>query len=272
MGVLCGVLSCFGMRNTRHFQNASLTLLLAVGAACASTKAAEVKDDQLTQLPREDRQAIIDQERSVDTAKANVDAARVAAKQAHDFKDLVDNEVTAAKAKRDAADNSVGYDSTKKSQNDLNAKRAVANQEVAAAEAKAEYASKLIEVREAEVEAREADAELAQAKVERAKYETLQRRGMAEGINRQEIVDAEVKAEQKRAAAQQKVAQLQGYADASKVNWDKAQTQYQDSAKATVADDRPVQPPAAAKYLTVPPVNSNPTAKDTDDDNDNDKD
>lgn len=247
------------MRNIRPFQTASLSLLLAVGAACASTKAAEVKNDQLAQLPREDRQAIIDQERSVDTARANVDAARVAAKQSQEFKDLVDNEVTAAKAKRDAADNSVGYDSSKKSQNDLNAKRAVANQEVAAAEAKAEYADKLIDVREAEVEARQADADLAQAKLERAKYETLQRRGLAEGVDRQAILDSEANAEQKRASAQQKVEQLKGYADVSKANWDKAQSQYQESAKSTAADDRPVQPPAGAKYLTVPPVNEHPT-------------
>src|SRR5690349_3025143 len=177
------------MRTTRYLETASLSLLLAVGAACASTKSAEVKDDKLAQLPREDRQALIDQQRSVDTANANVDAAKVAAKQAHDFKDLVDNEVTAAKSKRDAAANSPAYD--KRSQADANAKQLVANQEVAASEAKSEYADKLIEQREAEIDERRAEADLAQAKLERAKYETLQRRGLAEGVDRQAILDGE---------------------------------------------------------------------------------
>ena len=231
-----------------------------MGSACASSKGAEVKGDQLAQLPREDRQAIIDQEKSVDVAKANVDAARVAAKQAHEFKDLVDNEVTAAKAERDAADNSTSYTNSKQSQADLNAKRQVAAQKVAAAESKAEYANKLIDVREAEVGEREAEVDLAQARLDRAKYETLRQRGLGQDINQQNIIDAEREAEQKRAEAHQKVAQSQGYADASKGNWNKAQEQWQASAKSTQADDRPVQPPAAAKYLQQPQVkeHSNP--------------
>src|SRR5688500_7532315 len=114
---------------TSTLQTASLSLLLAVGSACASSKGAEVKDEQLGALPREDRQALIDQQRSIDVAKANVDAARVAAKQAREFKDLVDNELTAAKADRDAADNSVAYSGSKTAEAERNAKREVAAQQ-----------------------------------------------------------------------------------------------------------------------------------------------
>lgn len=218
-----------------------------------------MKSDSLGQLPREDRQALVDQERTVDIAKANVDAARVAAKQAHEFKDLVDNEVTTAKAERDAADNSQPYKNDKQSKLDVSAKRQVAAQQVIASESKSEYADRLIEVREAEVAEREADVEVAQARLERAKYDTLRRRGLGEGIDQQKLVDAERDADQKRAEARQKVAQLQGHAEASKGNWDKAQQQYQTTAKATPVVDRPVEPPARAKYLPQPEVNVRPT-------------
>jgi hypothetical protein len=227
---------------------------LLFASACASTKGAEVNDEQLSQLPRDDRQAIIDQERSVEVAKANADAARVAAKQADEFKILVDDEVLTAKTKRAEAENTTSYGNTKQAQNDTAARRKVAAEQVAAAEAKNEYADKLLEVREAEVAEREAEIELAEARVERAKYETLQQRGMAKGIDRKAIEESERQAEQKRAEAHQKVAQAQGYADVSKENWEKLQAQYQSTAKATSADDRPVPPPAPAKYLPTTPV------------------
>jgi hypothetical protein len=252
------VLSVSCMKNPTFFRTASVSCLLVV-SACASSKGAEVKDEQLSQLPHEDRQAIIDQERSVEVAKANADAARVAAKQADEFKVLVDDEVVTAKAQRDEAANAASYTNTKQAQNDIAARRELAAQQVTAAEAKSEYADKLIEVRQAEVEEREAEADLAQARYERVKYVTLQQRGMAKGIDRQAIEDSERQAEQKRAEAHQKVSLAQGYADVSKGNWDKSQAQYQSAAKATGADERPVQPPAAAKYLPAKPVQEQPT-------------
>jgi len=215
---------------------------------------AEVKDEQLAQLPREDRQAIIDQERSVDVAKANADAARVAAKQAQEFKAVVDDEVLTARTERDEAANPVSYSNSKQAQNDIAARREVASKQFAAAEAKSEYANKLIEVREAEVDEREAEVELAQARYERAQYETLKQRGMSAGVDEKAIADRERQAEQKLAEAHQKVAQAQGYADVSKGNWEKSHAQYQGAAKSTHADERPVQPPPPAKYLSAPPA------------------
>jgi hypothetical protein len=227
---------------------------LLVASACASSKGAEVNDEKLSQLPREDRQAIIDQERSVEVAKANADAARVAAKQANEFKTLVDSEVLTAKTQRDEVEKPASYTNTKQGQSDIEARRQLAAKQVAAAEAKSEYADKLIEVRDAEVEEREAEVELAQARYERAQYETLNQRGMAQGIDEKAISDRERQAEQKRAEAHQKAAQAQGYADVSKGNWEKSHAQYQSTAKATHADERPVQGPAPAKYLPTTPA------------------
>jgi hypothetical protein len=240
------------MRIPTHLINASFPFLLAVASACAGSKASEVKDEQLGQLPREDRQAIIDQERSVDIAKANVDAAKASAQQAHEFRDMVGNELDAAKANRDAVDNSanVKYGTNKQAAAaDANARRQLAAQQVSATEAKSEYADKLIDVREAEVEQREAEHNLAKARLEHSKYDTLRQRGLGENINRQNILDNERDAEQKRAEASQKVMQLQGYADSSKKNWDGAQQQYQASAKSTHVDERPVQVPPPPKYI-----------------------
>lgn len=210
-----------------------------------------MKDEKVAQLSREDREAIIDQERSVDVAKANVDAAKGAAQQAHEFQDLVNNEVDVAKAQSEAA--AKGADikdrADKRSASDANAKRQVAARQVTAAEAKAEYAAKLVDVREAEVEQREAEYTLTKARLERSKDNILQRRGLGEGIDRQKIIDAERDAEQKRAEANQKVVQLQGYADASKKNWDNVQQQYEASAKSTQADEKSAQVPPPAKYI-----------------------
>jgi hypothetical protein len=232
---------------------------LLVASACASSKGAEVQDEKLAQLPREDREAIIDQERAVDVAKANADAARVAAKQAEEFKLVVDDEVLTAKTQRDEAENPVSYSNTKQSKSDIAAKQQVAAKQVAAAEAKSEYANKLIEVRDAEVDERDAEVELAQARYERAQYEILRERGMSTGIDEKSITERERHAEQKRTEAHQKAAQAKSYADVSKGNWEKSHAQYQSSAKGTTADDRPVQAPAPAKYLPVPTAKEHPT-------------
>jgi hypothetical protein len=238
-------------KTTHALTAAALPFILAIGSACASTKSSEVKDEQLGQLPREDRQAILEQERSVDVAKSNVDAAKAANHEAGEFKNLVDSELEAAKADRDAAEKVSGlsYGANKSAAEQAAARRQVAAQEVAAAEAKAQYAQRLADVRAAEVEQREAEHTLAKARLERAKYETLQRRGLAEGIDRQSILDAEREAEQQRAEAHQKVAQLQGYADVSKTNWDQAQKQYQASAQGTPIEDGAAPPPSGAKYI-----------------------
>jgi hypothetical protein len=240
------------MTKTTHALTAAvLPFVLAVASACASTKPSEMKDEQLGQLPLEDRQAILEQERSVDVAKSNVEAAKAASQQASEFKTLVDSELEAAKADRDAADKVSGlsYGANKSAAEQAAARRQVAAQQVAAAEAKSQYAQKLAELRAAEVEQREAEHTLAQARLERAKYETLQRRGMAEGVDRQAILDAERDADQQRAEAHQKVRQLDGYADMSKSTWEQAQKQYQASAQGTQIDDRAVPPPSGAKYI-----------------------
>jgi hypothetical protein len=240
------------------FRAASVSCLLAA-SACASSKSAEARDEKLTQLPREDREAIIDQERSIDVAKSNADAARVAAKQSEEFKDLVEREVVAAKVQRDDAENAAPSGKGKQAKDEIAAKRQAAAQQLAAAEAKSEYADKLIELREAEVDEREADVDLAQARFERAQYETLRQRGMAKGMDQQAILDAERHAEQKRTEAHQKVTLAQGYADLSKGSWEKSHDQSQSAAKTTLTDEPPVQPPAAAKYLPVPAVKAHPT-------------
>jgi hypothetical protein len=252
LGAIERVLSVFRMRKTTHaLTAAALPFVLAVASACASTKASEVKDEQLGQLPREDRQAILEQERSVDVAKSNVDASKAAAKQSIEFRDLVGSELEAAKADRDAADKVSGlsYGTNKSAAEQAAARRQVAAQQVAATEAKSQYAQKLVDVRAAEVEQREAEHTLAQARLERAKYETLKRRGLAEGIDHEKILDAERVADQQRGEAHQKVVQLQGNADMSKTNWDQAQKQYQASAQGTPLDDRAVQPPTGVKYI-----------------------
>jgi hypothetical protein len=240
------------MTKTTHLLTAAaLPFILAVASSCASTKSSEVKDEQLGQLPIADRQAILEQERSVDVAKSNVDAAKAASQQASEFKSLVDSELEAAQADRDAAEKVSGlsYGANKSAAEQAAARRQVAAQQVAAAEAKSQYAQKLADVRAAEIEQREAEYTLAQARLERVKYETLQRRGLAEDIDRQKVVDAEQVADQQRAEALQRVVQLQGSADVSKSNWDQAQKQYQASAQGTPLDDRPVQPPRDAKYI-----------------------
>jgi len=239
------------------FRVVSVSCLLAA-SSCATSKGAEVDDEKLSQLPREDRQAMIDQERSVEVAKANADAARVAAKQAQEFKIQVEDELVTATFQRDEAENAKPK-GNKQAQNELTARREVAARQLAAAEAKNEYADKLIEFREADVEEREADVDLAEARVEQAKYESLHQRGMAKGLDRQAILDSERHAEQKRDEAHQKAVRAQGYAGLSKDNWEKLQARSQSTAKATSpADDSPVQPPAPAKYLSAKPVKAQP--------------
>jgi hypothetical protein len=77
-------------------------LLPALFAGCASS--GEVKDDKLARLPAEDRQALLDEERAVDVAEANLEAARAAVAEAQQFRAIVGDEIEAAEARSEAAE------------------------------------------------------------------------------------------------------------------------------------------------------------------------
>lgn len=223
--------------------------LVLLCAACASGPP-RIAEQRVVALPREEQQALIDEERRVDVAQANLAAARISLQQAKLFDELVEHEVDAAEANREAADEALelarsSHDQARISEVEQN--DALWTQRLKTAEAKAEYSQRLVELREQEVEQHEAGAKLASFEFERVKYEKIQQRGMAQGLDGEEFAeavgDARAEYDDERAEAEQ----LQAGVDSARNAWQQALNQFQ-ALDARVAD-KMFRAPPEPKYL-----------------------
>ena len=120
-----------------------------------------------------------------------------------------------------------------------------------AAKAKSEYAERLTELREAEVEEQKAAVSLASVQLERAKFDKVQQRGMAEGLDGAEfneaVSDAQAEYDEKRSAADE----LRDGVHSARASWDEARAAYRriDDRLA----DKTFRAPPEPKYLQLNP-------------------
>jgi hypothetical protein len=222
-------------------------------AACASS--GEVRDEKLVRLPAEDRQALRDEERAVDVAEANLEAARAAVSEAQRFRSIVGDETEAAEARNEAADKTVELEKETGDQQGAKAaeqRKRVEAESLNALRSKDEYAKRLLELRQEERKLREAEFELAQTRLEGAEYEALKARGMAEGLEEKDFDQALREAEQEAAEARQKAIQARGYAEAAREAWNEARQQYETTDRRMGADEAPITAPRPPEQLPPP--------------------
>jgi hypothetical protein len=180
-----------------------------LGLACGGGTKVRVDDERLARLPAAEREELVDRERRLRIAEANLTAARVAASDAGAFVEIVETERTAAEERRDAARKAVEL---ARSSNDrallAESRRAlgIAARQLAESDAKVLYAQDLKEVRDAEVEHREARVDLERADLELAKVDRLRARGQDEGLERAVFVRALTEASRREAAASGQIA------------------------------------------------------------------
>jgi hypothetical protein len=218
-------------------------VLLLLGACGGS----QVKDDQVARLPVEDRQAFMDEERAVSSAKAELDASRVASEEAKTFRSIVGQELDGAKSQHEAAKKAIelaGQGPEQQPEPAARERAQVEREHLNAAEAKAAYADHLVELREAQEKMREAEVDVARTRLEREEFNALRARGMGEELNENDFAKAEREAQDAYDEARMQVSQAEGQAEHARQMWNDARQQYEASARRTGVSEVPSGAPA----------------------------
>jgi chromosome segregation ATPase len=224
------------LRNAFHNISIACSLLGAVtlGSACFGHSSSKVKDDQLGRLSAADREQLIDRQRDVNVAKANVDASEVALDEAEQFRDNAHDEAEAAQKQQEQLTDDLKR-AEKQGAGDVQTleQRARTRAEMASAmNAKSAYSDRLVELREAQVDSNEAEHELMEARLSRAQYELLEENDLAGDLDGAEFMQRERKAEQEFQKADQHEQEQMASARASREAW----TGQQRNARAGVAE------------------------------------
>jgi hypothetical protein len=243
--------------------------------ACATTG---VSDKQIAQLPVEDRQQLVTAHRSIDVAEQNLATARVARDEAKQFRKVAQSELKAADSRLEAA--RAALDLGRNTRDDAAVRNAQHNADQAraqlvAARAKADYADRLITLRDARVDESEDNLAVARAEVELDKAHMVQRNGITPDANVPRL-EADVQDTRERLAEQRaRVAQLQGDVAQLRTAWDDRRSEqhtadrggWRDYGAAPLAPPPlPPTPGAVPTPLVDPPrgdVNDTPAAPET---------
>jgi hypothetical protein len=233
---------------------ANRTLRIAPWVLIASTACASgpprVEEQRLVALPREARQELIDEQRQVDVAQANLSAARTSVEHAKLFHGLVGHEVGAAEANREAAAEALELSRSSHDPQrigEAEEQHALWTRRMDAARAKAQYAERLLELREAELEQREAGVVLAQIRHERAKFQKVEQRGLAEGLDGSDFEEALQEAAQEHDEKQAEANQLRDSVNTSQAAWQQALANYK--AMDDRVENKMFRAPPEPKYL-----------------------
>jgi hypothetical protein len=224
----------------------SLTLL----GACATT--ASVPDKQVARLPADERAEIVTAQQSINLARQNVTATKVARDDARQFRKIAQNEVAAARSRLEAARTAIDLSRTSR---DAAALRAAqrredgARSELLVARAKAAYADRLIELRQASIDEADANLTAARADVELRKAQLLVRDGIDPGVDVRKLELAQKVAQERLAERRERVAQLQGNTALLKTEWDDRR---REAHTASLGETHELRPPVSPVPLTMP--------------------
>lgn len=224
-------------------------LILIASAACASGPP-RVEEQRLVALPGDARQELIDEQRQVDVAQANLSAARTGLEQAKLFHGLVEHEVEAAEANREAAAEALelarsSHDPQRIAE--AEEKHALWTRRMETARAKTKYSERLVELREAELEQREAGVALALIRHEHAKFQKVEQRGLAQGLDGSDFQEALQEAQQEHDEEQAEANELRDGVNASQAAWQQALANYKTLDERV--EDKMFRAPPEPKYL-----------------------
>jgi hypothetical protein len=214
-------------------------------AGCAST--AGVSDQQIAQLPVEDRQQLVTAQRSIDVAEQNLATAQVARDQARQFRKVAELEMAAALSRLEAARASIDLARNTRSSTalrDAQRNEDLARAQLVSARAKADYADRLIVLREARVDESEDGVAVARAQVELDKVHLVQRNDLTPDANVVRI-EADLRDARERLAERRaRVAVLQGEVAQLKTAWDDRRSEQRTAERGGYRDFAAPPPPA----------------------------
>jgi len=244
------------MPRLRGMSYAQMKLSLAAGLvaaafsslSCGGATKVRVDDERLARLPAGEREALVEREREVRVAESDLTAARVAAKDAARFLDVVETERSSANQRREAARKAMELAESTQDRSMLDDSRrtlTATERQVGAANAKLAYGRDMKALRDAEVDSRVARLEAERADLELAKVDRLLDRGQGQGLERARFVDQQAEARQRQSEAEARVAELREVTRQSRIAWRSHPGADQPSAQIdeTPLPPRPIEPP-----------------------------
>jgi hypothetical protein len=222
--------------------------LVLLGGCARERGAATVNDEQIARLPEQERQNLLQYEQRLSAADSNVQTASAGREDASVFAKVSRHELEAANEKLQAAQTAMELGRNASDQTAIQGSRQqfeAAQRMRSAAQAKVDYAERLIALRAAEVEQAEAMRDRTRAELELQRFQASQRHGMAKG-SQTEFDQSLMNAQNRVAETQQRVQSLTAETNALRGQWETLQRQ----GGGTTAPST-VQPPASPKPIDI---------------------
>jgi hypothetical protein len=211
-----------------------------VAGGCASTMTTRVSEGDVSRLPAHDQQQIVVAGNQQMAASAQVAVARRRGDEARQFRRVALDEQTAARARLEAARETIILaHSTRDTQQLTAAQRNedVARDEMMATRAKLDYADRLVALRDAQLDGADAGVRLARADTHYRKAELVIQAGVNPNIDLTRIGRERDEAQAQLAQTRLRVAALQGEAQQLRMAWSDRRRELN-----TAARDLPAQP------------------------------
>lgn len=222
-----------------------------VVSGCAWFQSDRVDDKLLGRLLQESRARLLDSEKGVSIAEANLRATRSAESEAKRFEKIVATELDSAEQQLEANERSVLLAQDARDESSLTATQRseeLGRQRVRAREAKLDYAKRLQALRRAQVDEAEARLEHAQAQLELEQYRELKAGGMADSLDGAAYERAERSAFERVAKKIGTTSRLRAEMDVRHTNWEALRRQYDE--EAARAGEVPFDAPPPPEPLT----------------------
>jgi hypothetical protein len=218
-------------------------------AACAHNG---VSDQRVAQLPVDERAQLVTAQQSINVADQNLAAAKLARDQARQFRKVARDEIAAANARLGAARTSGDLSRQSRDQTglaDAQHNEDLARQQLVVARAKADYADRLIELREARVDEGEAQRNAVRADVELQKARRLLAHDLDPGIDVRRLEQDQRDTQERLAELRARVAALQGEVAQLKMAWDDRRDEARTASR---GEPRELSAPRAPAPLPMP--------------------
>lgn len=227
-----------------------------LGAGCAHQGSTR-EEAELGRLSMDQKQEVFTAQHNESVAEANLAKEQEAKDQAKAFKMIANDEVKSARSRLDAAEKSVVLGRQTGSTQTMQQEAQVAERQLAAARIKADYADRLLGLRDDELALAQRQLDAARAEGRLAKLTTLDRAGMPLPDNltkarraRDDITSDVARREREIASRRQEV-------EATRTAWETARRSYNVAAR-----DNPVpsaiQPPRQPEMVRPTPMPESP--------------
>jgi chromosome segregation ATPase len=215
------------------------TLLAAALAVAGCATSGGVSDRDVARLPAQDREQIAIAGRSIDLAQSNLASAKQGRDEARKFRRAAQLERDMANSRLEAVRANVDLSSSRRDDitlRDAARQEDTARDQLLAAQAKIDYADRLVQLREAKVDEAEANLKAAKADVDLTRYRLVERQDPNIKADARKLEANRQEAQERLAAERARVAALEGDVAQLHTAWDERRTGLHTAARSQPLD------------------------------------